>query len=80
MTRIGKKPKIEKGRLKKLARTHPNNNNMEVIITDNLSGTKRRLWNEEEATNEGRQKKLCIGESNPFDIMTVAARQHRREP
>ena len=50
----GEKAQNRKGRLKKLARTQPNSNIVEMESIDNLSGTKQRLWNEEEATNEVR--------------------------
>ena len=50
----GEKAQNRKGRLKKLTRTQPNNNIVEMESIDNLSGTKQRLWNEEEATNEIR--------------------------
>ena len=41
---------------------------MEMETTDNLSSTKLSLWNEEEATNEGKQKKLFTGESKTLLI------------
>ena len=50
----GGKAQNRKGRLKKLARTQPNSNIVEMESIDNLLGTKQRLWNEEEATNEVR--------------------------
>ena len=76
----GEKAQNRKGRLKKLARTQPNSNIMEMESTENLSRIKQRLRNEEEAINEGRQKKLCTGESNPFDLIAVVVREHRRKP
>ena len=51
-----------------MARTQPNSNIMEMETIDNLSSTKLSLWNEEEATNEGKQKKLCTGESKTLLI------------
>ena len=53
---------------------------MEMESTENLSRIKQRLRNEEGAINEGRQKKLCTGESNPFDLIAVVVREHRRKP
>lgn len=70
----GNKAQNKKGRLKKLACTQPKSNATDMEIVENLSGTKRSLWTEEDTTNDGRQKRLCTGESTTFDLTAMAAR------
>ena len=45
-----------------------------------IVGVKQTLWADEEEPNVGRQKNLYGGESVPFDLLAVSAKQHSQEP
>ena len=71
-TKMGKWKKLERGKLK--------NTETVMEIAESTMGMKRKLLEDKETEDEGKQKRICEGKSLSLIQTAVATRQHRQDP